>query len=1620
MKYLQPTAILLMFLLAMPLTAQDNNAIDKFEAQQIANDFFAKCYNNQYNHIGNRASIRSYEPMTTLAYQSVNNDYTSFYVFNNQTSGFVLVSGRTDMPPILGYSNNGSFDIDSVPDNFLWLLNQYSNYSLSVNENTTDLKQKIDIEPLIKTKWNQTKPYNYKIPSQTSDYPIPTGCTPTAYSQIMKYYEYPLTGIGSNSYYDNGMTIEADFENTTYDWGNMLNEYKGEYSQKEIDAVSTLIYHAGVAMNTKFRIGGSSTLTNQGVIGLIDHFGYDKNIKIAHREYFKDDEWFDLIYNELLNGRPILYDGFKEPRSKGHSFIIHGYDASTNLFAINWGWSGRYDGYYALTGYNPLSPNDEVKNYAQIRGNYLTDISTSQPQKNIDSIISSNNQKIFDNNCDKAPELYYTLTDIFGLYDIKGVCADGKSQLVIKLKKGSFLPSDECGFEYKWKLSEEYGKLSEDDCPDRIIYTAPDEFPGLQNDWSYTIKATVNYSNGDPQYDGSVDVDITIIRVPVIMIHGLNASSKTWASFHSYLEKSGIYKKFQLYSIDYSSTNCSHFEVNSYCVHDAIKQVIDNCLHQQFIASKCDLVGHSMGGILARLHVQNNYGATSVNKIITVNTPHSGSQLGDIVTWLEKNHPILTSVMLASFSSTDAIRDLAVNSNAIDNNLNSELSLERLANAHIPIHAIETRTFNYIPTVKYLNNPLLSFILFLQNLGLGYSIETDEGSDLVVSVVSQRGGLSSPNYSHFEGLFHLDSPDDRSVQERILSLLRKKKADPLFSQSGFHPVDLSYSNTFMSKANLRSTEKEDNDLYISISNDSDSIYIEAGTKEYDYYSTLIMFGNKCSFSSASNKISCPIPTFFSGNVKIFHACRKDDYEPLFIDDSLYIENARTSLQSFDVEIKNMIEDNIQHIVARCYWKDGTESEDIPEKMTGGKDIVFYENGVLTANKAGSAEVTFYIKEKTYRCSIIVDSRGELNPLSEDDLYHGNNTNEPGFIYNQSIVYNIKPNEGGDYATIIGSKVNTTLENTDGYQLTSYLVNHALDDNVYLRLFYQPYNLGLNEVSFYYGVMLRNVINGETYYQKGSSSTLKPSNYIGAPIATTFNTSLLRKNGIYEVRPAYSVDEGQSWIPMLCLSDDEAPTITVKGSEPAKPVSLPITITVDELAIGKTTDIRIEKYFRGTILFSSSNPTVAEVTPNGQIVGLNPGKSTISIYITNDDNYFEETKTLEISVIEHNQKPLLLDVTKNKLKEGETAQIVINDDYNGKITYQPTPSGIVKVMSDGKIIPLTEGRATIIASSTETYDYYPTVNAITIDVIYEKVNIESGLVISKKPTIGTENVISEGDSKMSVYVYNNTDYTIRDAVFGFKSSRDDSYYNYRYWKTNLAPKTGFTANFDLFEFKNNLTPGKDYYCYFYKDIDFSQPMNIPLTVFHYGKMEDITIDLDVCSTISLPFDAEIPNRMKAYDIRACYNNTVVLNEVSCLNRNHSYIICGESNTYTFTGIPIPIQENPRYGFMTGIHNKQMVSKEEYVLRYDNEPLLKKLEESENRPYYSAYISLPDGMPEQLVLSQLKWSSNNVEATNISVDNKGGIYSIDGRKLLFFEKGINILRRPDGAVIKVLIE
>ena len=304
----------------------------------------------------------------------------SLYVFNVEANGgFVIVSGNDNTDAILGYSTEGNFDEGNLPDNVRAWMEQMSAEveacQSAAMSRTAALVPRHDgvaiharIEPLIITTWNQGNwdnginsdgVYNVHLPKINGKYPC-TGCVATAGAQLMYYYRWPQAMTQSVPGYESysGADTRNALAPTQFLWDKMKTKYvKNDPNTEAVNAVADLMLYCGYAARMNYEIEGSGASAYTLADGMSKYFGYNPNTwKGVSRYQYTISEWDELIYNEIANGRPVMYSG--SGSKGGHVFLCDGYDGA-GMFHFNWGWGGSYDGYFKLQVTNPYGKYGE-------------------------------------------------------------------------------------------------------------------------------------------------------------------------------------------------------------------------------------------------------------------------------------------------------------------------------------------------------------------------------------------------------------------------------------------------------------------------------------------------------------------------------------------------------------------------------------------------------------------------------------------------------------------------------------------------------------------------------------------------------------------------------------------------------------------------------------------------------------------------------------------------------------------------------------------------------------------------------------------------------------------------------------------------------------------------------------------------------------------------------------------------------------------------------------------------------------------------------------------------------------------------------------------------------------
>ena len=287
--------------------------------------------------------------------------FEHIFVFNGDHC-FAIVPDDDAMTPIIGYSHDRCFEMNDNLKGCLMIVDRNVQTYRDCGEQATDkvqmlwnalrngqgmpVENRAVVEPLVKTRWDQHRPYNDNCPGGSV-----TGCSATAMAQVMKYWEFPNRGIGSHSYnHPDFGTLSANFGATTYDWDHMpQHPVLATVTDVERQALSTLMYHCGVSIDMNYGLNESSGDLWKMASTMSEFFGYAPTVQWLYQRNYTESAWKSLLKAELDASRPMCYASALPQggtsRTSFHAFVCDGYD-EMDYFHLNWGWSGSGDGYY--------------------------------------------------------------------------------------------------------------------------------------------------------------------------------------------------------------------------------------------------------------------------------------------------------------------------------------------------------------------------------------------------------------------------------------------------------------------------------------------------------------------------------------------------------------------------------------------------------------------------------------------------------------------------------------------------------------------------------------------------------------------------------------------------------------------------------------------------------------------------------------------------------------------------------------------------------------------------------------------------------------------------------------------------------------------------------------------------------------------------------------------------------------------------------------------------------------------------------------------------------------------------------------------------------------------------
>ena len=290
-------------------------------------------------------------------------DAPTYYIYNRQGGGWVIIAADDCVNPVLGYSFTGEFTTDeNTPENVKWWLDDCISTQIAVARAhgykvprmaSSGLSITADGKEYTTAQWDQGAPYNGECPVIQGQQTI-TGCVATAAAIKCRYHEWPYKGSGTTpSYtYDSdeafkSYTVPANKLGRIYDYDNMPLKYTSASTRDQKDAVAALMHDMGTGCKMEYGWYGSGAQTPNLEYSLKTYFHYDRNLHLEDRYAYSDKTWCEMLRKELDEIGPVLYCGADMKNVVAHEFIFDGY-TGTSTFKVNWGWGGTDNGYFTL------------------------------------------------------------------------------------------------------------------------------------------------------------------------------------------------------------------------------------------------------------------------------------------------------------------------------------------------------------------------------------------------------------------------------------------------------------------------------------------------------------------------------------------------------------------------------------------------------------------------------------------------------------------------------------------------------------------------------------------------------------------------------------------------------------------------------------------------------------------------------------------------------------------------------------------------------------------------------------------------------------------------------------------------------------------------------------------------------------------------------------------------------------------------------------------------------------------------------------------------------------------------------------------------------------------------
>ena len=471
------------------------NPVTVSQAREKASQFLNK-------RVAKRARAKAPSAKSLKMMSAGKND--SYYIFNvDEEGGYVVVSGDDATEEILGYSDTGSIDPETMPCNMRALLDTYAEQIKYIRDNGITREQNLAANTKSSksfhlsdtlARFDQGEPYNRECIFNGLE--CATGCVATAMAQLMFYHSWPekttstIPGyVSKKTDAKSGITYEFQIDEipsgTAIDWGHIQPEYVSDANEESKNAVAHLMKLAGASVKMEYG-KSSSTATAFVAFALKQYFGYaSADVRLSSSyNYFK---WVNMLRQELENNGPIVYKGDTHDQGTNyddsHAFLLEGYE--DDYFDMNFGWSGLENGRFLL---NAIVLEDGITHFGENQYAIMNVVRQSLLSPNDALILRTDDIKVNDK------DIYY-----------RSAGSSMFENINLWFKVVNATPIDAVfynGFLFKNVNGEEVDNYYSEDLLDinsNIVKTYPNFIISAKNliDGKYTIQAICKEVNSD-------------------------------------------------------------------------------------------------------------------------------------------------------------------------------------------------------------------------------------------------------------------------------------------------------------------------------------------------------------------------------------------------------------------------------------------------------------------------------------------------------------------------------------------------------------------------------------------------------------------------------------------------------------------------------------------------------------------------------------------------------------------------------------------------------------------------------------------------------------------------------------------------------------------------------------------------------------------------------------------------------------------------------------------------------------------------------------------------------------------------------------------------------------------